>query len=49
MTHSSTEPKVTLLVEVRDADGNLKHVETINNSSAPLTWSARFKTLLRGQ
>jgi hypothetical protein len=49
VTDARTEPKVTLHIEVRDADGNVKHVETINSTPAPVSWSVRLKSLLRGK
>lgn len=48
MSHAPTDPKVTLHIEVRAADGTLKHVETINNQPAPVSWTARLKSLLKG-
>lgn len=49
MTNASSDPKVTLHVEVRDANGNVKHVETISNHPAPAGPLARLKSLFQGK
>ena len=49
MTHAASDPKVTIHVEVRAADGTVKHVETLSNHPMPARPLARLKSLFQGK
>ena len=49
MSHAPTEPKVTLHIEVRSPNGIVKHVETIQTTSAPVNPLVRLKSLFKGK
>lgn len=47
MSDAPTDPKVTLQIEVRSADGTLKHSETITNQTVQMGPLVRLKNLLK--